>query len=479
PRDSRRGGGDHPQDAGEEPGRPLPVHVRAVRGVARMHGAAGHQRRIALAERRSTFFTAAGACGAPHRSGGNTASRRHAAAHPDGARFGTGSRRDAAANRNAPDPSTAAAAREYGASRRRRRRRCDCNRRLLVRVVPGVQRPRAEAAAAGTRGTGSGTGRRRRAGIAAFAPPLVAAGQRRAAGDSAVERRARGRSAAHARLGTSRSTAAQPPDSVAGAGTRLWQDRTAGHGSRGGAGEASRVLPVRRSAGNLRRAADGDGRRAGESPVHQRAQRRAGGHRNQRSHRRSGRTRRTAIRHDIRGADVLDRAQRRGDADQRGGVDAAAHDGELRPELRRRARGREGAGGRRRDRGQVAGVREQAAIGLVAPTATSPSPSTSTPLAYCFLIVSFAFAAPVKLITANLPWTSTTAPLPVCFSSAPSFAPVSGSMSASPTLKTLNLSPTLMPASDPRLIQARVPSTLMIFPSTPPAGAAAASTRSR
>src|SRR2546422_174174 len=97
--------------------------------------------------------------------------------------------------------------------------------------------------------------------------------------------------AAHPRLGTARSTAAQPPDSVAGAGARLRQDRTAGHGSRGGAGEASRVLPVRRSGGNLRRAADGDRRRAGEGPVHQRAQRRAGGHRNQRPHRRSGRTR--------------------------------------------------------------------------------------------------------------------------------------------------------------------------------------------
>src|SRR5207249_5048420 len=57
---------------------------------------------------------------------------------------------------------------------------------------------------------------------------------------------------------------------------------------------------------------------------------------------------------------VLDCAQRRGDADQRGGVDAAAYDRELRPELRKRACGRKGAGPRERDLGQAAGVPEQA-----------------------------------------------------------------------------------------------------------------------
>src|SRR5712692_5565533 len=40
-------------------------------------------------------------------------------------------------------------------------------------------------------------------------------------------------------------------------------------------------------------------------------------------------------------------------------------------------------------------------------------------------------------------------------------------------LDTLTRSPTLIPASAPRLIQALVPSTLMILPSTPPAGVAA------
>ena len=88
---------------------------------------------------------------------------------------------------------------------------------------------RAEAAAPDTPGTWSDAGRRRGTGVTAFTSAPVAA-----AVHSAVERRARGHSSAHAWPGNTRaarSTSAPAADSGAGAGARHRQDRAAGRGT--------------------------------------------------------------------------------------------------------------------------------------------------------------------------------------------------------------------------------------------------------